>query len=156
MKLPGWLHAELDLIGHQVLDGETKRADAAAILADAIFERDRSLARTVTAEFVRKQLRGWIRSHGGTFIPTSDDDEGGAQFELFTWLPAILETSPGRFARVGTMTGEDWDAALRQAEVKAGNAASHADGIRRAYDRVRPLLTEDAMTTADVAGQLGG
>lgn len=152
MKLPRWLQDELAQIGRKVLSGETARNDAAGILADQITEND-TLARAVAADFARKQLRGWIRSHGHSiYLTTSEDD---TQLELFTYLPPFLETSPGRFARVDTMTAADWDAAVKQSEVKADNAANYAKAIRRAYDQVRPLLIDEAMTTADVAAQLG-
>ena len=153
MRLPPWLESELEEVGRKVLTGETPRKDAAGILADQIAENE-PFVHAVAADFARTQLRGWIRSHGRAwqFADGADD----TQLELFTWLPPFLETSPGRFARVDTMTGEDWDAALRQAEVKADNAQRYAKGVKRAHDRVRPLLTDDTMTTADVAEQLGG
>ncbi len=153
MKLPAWLENELEEVGRKVLSGETAHKAAAGILADQI-AGDERFTHAVAAAFARTQLRGWIRSHGHGWQLADGTGDPGAQLELFTWLPPFLETSPGRFARVDTMTGEDWDAALRQAEVKAGNAQNYAQVIRRAHDRVRPLLTDDTMTTADVAGQL--
>ena len=155
MRIPVWLRTELESVGKQVLSGETERKDAAGLLAGEILERDAPLLNQIAAGWARAQLRGWIKSHGRAW-QLADGPGDDTQLELFTWLPPFLETSPGRFARVDTMTGEDWDAALRQAEVKAGNAQNYAGAVRRAHDRVRPLLTDDTMTTADVAEQLGG
>jgi hypothetical protein len=149
MKLPSRLQAELDQIGRQVLSGETARSDAAGILADRI-AGDETFVHLIAADFARKQLRQWV----STQLRDSGAGPGG-QLELFPWLPRFLETSPGRFSHVLVMDGEDWDAALRQAEVKADNAQNYAKGVKRAHDQVRPLLTDDTMTTADVADQLG-
>lgn len=153
MKLPSWLESELDLIGRKVLSGETARSDAAGILADEIAE-DETFVHAVAADFARRRLRQWVSAAQRGSDAGNPGSGPGQQLELFPWLPPFLETSPGRFAHVDTMTGEDWDAAVRQAEVKADNAGTFAKGIKRAYDQVRPLLTDGTLTTADIADQL--
>lgn len=154
MRIPNWLQTELDSLGRKVLSGETSRDDAVALLTDEIFERDEVLVHDVTEDFSRKRLRDWVKSQLRTYYAEDVEENGPQQAELFPWLPRLLETSPGRFAHVNAMTGTDWDSALRQAEVKADNAASYAKAIKRAYDLVRPLLTEDKLTTADIADRL--
>lgn len=48
------------------------------------------------------------------------------------------------------MTGKDWDNGLRQARTKASNAGGYLQRFQVAYDKVRPLLTDDELTTAAV------
>lgn len=158
MRVPQWLRAELETLGSQVLGGDITRDDAARLIADQILSRDPGLARQILANFGGKQLREWVKSQLNDYYAAGEGGgEPGDQLELFVGLPRLLETSPGRFAHISSMTGPDWDSALRQAEVKAGNAGDYAKSIRRAYEQVRPLLSDDdSLTTADVADRLTG
>jgi len=156
MRIPAWLRAEEETLGRQVLNGDLEREEAAELLHDAIFDRDEPLNHDVVRGFTRKRMTKWVNSQVGGFYADDEQEEetGNRQMELFSWLPRVLETSPGRFAHINSMTKRDWDAAKRQAEVKEGNASNYAKAIRRAYDQVVPLLTEEWMTTADIAGQV--
>jgi hypothetical protein len=156
-RIPAWLRTEEEALGRLVLNGDLEREEAAELLHDAIFDRDENLNHNVVRDFGRKRMKKWIDSKVNDFYTEDESEEetGGRQGELFSWLPRTLETSPGRFAHINSMTKRDWDAAKRQAEVKEGNASTFAKAIRRAYDQVVPLLTDDFMTTADVAGQIG-
>lgn len=158
MRIPSWLRTELDTLGRQVLGGDISRDEAAGLLSDLIADRDEKLAHEVLKVFSRRQLRDWVKSQlRGYYAAEENEAETGArQLELFPALPRLLETSPGRFAHINSMTGADWDAAMRQADVKADNAGSYAKAIRRAYEEVRPLLDDDSLTTADVAPRLAG
>jgi hypothetical protein len=155
MRIPAWLRSELETLGRQVLGGDLGRDEAAGLITDQIFGHD-GLAREVISEFSRKQLRKWLKSQlrGYYAAKELEGETGDRQLELFPHLPRLLETSPGRFAHISAMTGPDWDSALRQAEVKADNAGNYAKAILRAYEQVRPLLDDESLTTADVAGRL--
>lgn len=158
MRIPTWLATELDTLGRQVLGGDISRDEAAELIADQIAARDENLAHRVIGGFARREIRSWVKSQLRGYYAAQDgeDETGGRQLELFPALPRLLETSPGRFAHINAMTGADWDAALRQAEVKADNAGAYAKGIRRAYEQVRPLLDDGPLTTEQVAPQLAG
>ena len=157
MRIPAWLRAEEETLGRQVLNGDLEREEAAELLHDAVFDRDDPLNHDVVRGFTRKRMAKWINSQVGGFYAEAELEEetGFHQAKLFGWLPRVLEISPNRFAHINSMTRHDWDAAKRQAEVKEGNASNFAKAIRRAYELVVPLLTDDQMTTAEVAGQIG-
>lgn len=157
MHFPAWLRSEIETLGKQLLNGDVERGEAAELLSDAISERDAALSQDIIREFSRKRLSRWIRQQQGRTRETArlELETGCHQEELFDWLPRTLETSPGRFAHITSMTGHEWDMALRQAEVKAGNASRYYQEIKRAYDAVRPLLVADGMTTSDVIEDLG-
>lgn len=157
MRIPAWLRTEEETLGKQVLNGDLEREEAAELLHDAIFDRDDNLNHDVVRGFTRKRMTKWINSQVGIFYTEAEREEetGYHQPELIPWLPRVLEISPNRFAHINSMTKHDWDAAKRQAEVKEGNASNYAKAIRRAYEQVVPLLTDEFMTTSDVAGQLG-
>jgi hypothetical protein len=159
MRTPIWLRSELETLGRQVLGGDISRNDAADLLANAITSRDGDLAHQVLASYGRKEIRDWVKSQLRDYYAADEQaaDTGDRQLELFPHLPRLLETSPGRFSHINSMTGPDWDAALRQAEVKADNAGAYAKGIRKAYDEVRHLLDDEGKrTTLAVAPQLAG
>lgn len=152
MHYPPWLRTEIETIGKQMLNGDVERGEAAELLTDTISERDTAYVQDILREFSRKRLSRWLRQQQGRFRDADrmEFETGFRQEELFEWLPRTLETSPGRFAHITSMNGHEWDMALRQAEVKAGNASRYYQDIKRAYDAVRPLLTSDDLTTADV------
>jgi hypothetical protein len=160
MRLPAWLRGEIDAAGIRVADGHEGHDDAITGITDQVFSRDPGLARSIVRDFIGKWLRGWAKGQLRAYYKAEAGQAGGTpgeQLELFTSLPRVLETSPGRFAHVNSMTGPDWDAALRQAEVKASNAEKHAKSIRLAHEQVRPLLDDDgALTTADVTRKIAG
>lgn len=147
MRTPTWLREQIATAGTDLRPGQSQVATVAK-LTDAALTRDPTLVRALVEQFIARKLGQWLGDHAA---PLDEDDD---QPSLFPDLPRRLETSPGRFADLGVMTGLDWDAALRQAETKASNASGFAEAVRRAYDRVRPLLTEATLTTAQVAGQL--
>jgi len=157
VRIPAWLREEEETLGKQVLNGDLEREEAAELLHDLIFERDDNVVHGTVRDLSRKRMKKWIDSQVSGFYAEAEQEErtGERQPELFPYLPRVLETSPGRFAALASMTKRDWDAAKRQAEVKEGNASSFAKAVRRAYDHVVPLLTDDWTTTADVVGQLG-
>lgn len=157
-RKPMWVREEIETLGKQVLNGDLEREEAAELLNDEIFDRDKDFLRYgIGRPWTRRELKKWINEQvrsGGT-SGRQDKPDGSHQPELFPYLPRVLETSPGRFAHINSMTKHDWDAAKRQAEVKESNTRNYADNVRRAYDEVIPLLTEDWMTTSDIADQIG-
>lgn len=154
MRIPAWLKTEEETLGKQVLNGDLEREEAAELLHDSIFDRDESVVHGTVRDFSRKRMKRWIDLQVGCPV-SGDSDTGEYQSELFPYLPRVLETSPNRFAAIGSMTKRDWDAARRQAEVKEGNASNFAKAVRRAYEQVVPLLTNDWTTTDDVVGRIG-
>jgi hypothetical protein len=153
MKTPKWFKQHLATIGGRVLERESTEDQGADDLTDQIFDKGEGFARAIVREYARKQLKNWVTSHRrGTPV---DEDTG--QTDLFPQLPRNLEVAPGRFAAQAVMTRRDWDAALKQAETKANNAGGHYEAVKQVYDQVRPLLTSDELTTAEVwkSTQLG-
>ncbi|MGO9298412.1 MAG: hypothetical protein ACLP52_31820 [Streptosporangiaceae bacterium] len=145
IRIPGWFAERLADVGGQVLGGELSISEGASVLADAI-EDDPEANRAVAAAYAAKRLRPWTKT-------TAVSD----QLDLFPDLPKLgvtLEVSVSRFRPVAEMTGADWDGALRQIETKEHNATGQAARVRAAYARVRPLLTDPSMTTADVVAEL--
>lgn len=147
MKVPDWVLAEFTQHSEQGTD----RRIVVRQVADRLVTTDAGLVRRLADSFVRAEYDRWTRRQEAA---ASLLDGDGQLVMVFPDVPAHLEVAPGRFAHQSVMTGPDWDAALRQAETKASNANGFADTVRRAYDRVRPLLTEDTLTTAQVAGLL--
>lgn len=144
MRTPNWLRKELADQGALIKAGDTSDEKAAARLAEQILAKDTPLARFIIGTWVGRKLRPFLADAStGAGSPES-------QLCLFPDIPRRLEVSPGRFADQAVMTGHDWDAALKQAETKADNASGYAAAIRQAYEKVRPLLTDDELTTADV------
>lgn len=147
MRAPTWFKEQLALEGSRVLEREITDSDAAAAIVDQIFAKDQLFARRIVADYTTRQLRTWTNQHQIAMISA---DGPSVQYELFPEIPRRLEVAPGRFADQAVMNRQDWDNALRQAETKANNASGYAGSIRKAYDRVRPLFTNDEQTTADV------
>ena len=158
MKLPNWLDAELDRAAVRIVSGDADREGIIEEITGQVIARDALLTHGYARRGVAKEIRERIKAQLVTFYrPGDSGGEPGGQLELFAALPRVLETSPGRFAHISAMTGPDWDAALRQAEVKADNSGHYAKAIRRAHEQVRPLLRDDdSLTTADIAGKLAG
>jgi hypothetical protein len=149
MKTPTWFRAGLADQGPLVLQGDITEEEAADRLADLIFAKNEGLVRGIVVEFARRKVEGWTSSHQPATALVRDD----GQTDLFPGLPRKVEVSPGRFAAPAVMTGHDWDTALACAEAKEKNASGHAEKIRVVYDKVRPLLTDESLTTADVWNQ---
>lgn len=149
MKTPLRFRQKIAELGGAVLDGNLSPDEARADLVGQILDEDDSrFAREIIGEFADRKLTAWVSGHQ-TY--TGIEDEYG-QADLFPELklPRRLETSPGRSTPIAAMTGHDWDTALKCAETKVGNAAGYASKIRSAYDQVRPLLTDESLTTSDV------
>jgi len=159
MRNPPWLDSELESAAARIVAGDTDRETAIDAITGQIISRDAALVRSFVREGAGKKVRERIKARLITYYAAGGNagTEPGDQLELFAALPRLLETSPGRFAHISTMTGPDWDAALRQAEVKADNSGQYAKAVRRAHDQVRPLLADDdSLTTADITDKLGG
>lgn len=147
MRAPKWFRVSLAEQGGRVVERAITDQQATERVTDQILAKDRPFASAIIGDYVRKQLRTWTGQHSlGLYVA----GDAGGQLDLFPEIPRRLETAPGRFADQAVMTRKDWDAALRQAQTKANNASGFADAIRQVYDKVRPLLTSDDLTTADV------
>ena len=144
MRAPKWFKESLAEEGARVLEREITDAKAAEALAEKIV-KDAGFTRDIVKDYGRRQLLAWAKQYR-PYVAV----EIGSQLDLFPELPRRLETSPGRFADQAVMTRRDWDAALKQAKTKADNVNGFFDSVQQAYNKVRPLLTSDILTTADV------
>jgi hypothetical protein len=145
-RIPGWFAERLADVGAQVQSGELSIGEGADVLADVI-GADPEAAHAVAAGYAARRLQPWTRSAR----------HGVCQPSLFPDLPrlgVVLEISVGRFRPVAEMTASDWDTALKQIETKERSASAQAGRVRAAYARVRPLLTDPRLTTADVARRI--
>ena len=155
MRVPKWFATALEKIGKDVLAGHADRAEAEASIHDQITD-DKEFADEIIADFARKELRKWIkhqlRTHyqsDGSTVTLKDEEQ-----LLFEFLPPHLEVGIGRLAHQAVMTGKDWDNTIAVYENRLEQAEISYRAVRRAYDEVRPLLVEEALTTADVAPQV--
>lgn len=150
MRAPKWFKEELAAHGALVLERTVTDDDATVKLKNQILAKDKPFAELIVRDYVRKQLRAWTRDHVSSLYAEADAGDTAGQLDLFPELPRRIEVGIGRFADIAVMTAPDWDAAVRQADTKAGNASGYAAALRRVYDQVRPLLTDDELTTAEV------
>lgn len=149
MKTPAWFRARLADLGPLVQQEDITEDEAADRIAEIALREDKMFVLGIVREFAIKKLAAWLSSHQPQVSIPRDD----GQTDLFPELPRRLETSPGRFAALAVMTGHDWDTALKCAEAKEMNASGFAEKVRAAHGQVRPLLTDESLTTADVWNQ---
>lgn len=156
--LPQVGRESLEVIGRRFFAGDVdSKARAYELLADDMEARaDERIVRDALVFALSVEFDKWVKDHATPVAPPIDGGnpvpplgENGYQDELFPWLSAVIEVSPARFVPQAAMTGADWDKALRQAEVKKNNGTGHYEDIKRAYDKVRPLLSGD-LTTGEV------
>jgi hypothetical protein len=156
MNLPAWLQDLTQDFGTQRQAGKITRQDAVTALRDKILaEDDRPLILGITAEFAGKILDAWQRGHEHQ---PARGPHALVQAELFPGLPPRLFVRPGVAKPPIWFTAHDWDMARNVLKVRTSGAkdAAEADwaAFDAAYQRVRPLLTDEDMTTADVAEQI--
>lgn len=148
MKPPATYRQELAKVGALVLGGTaTERVAAARLLKAA--RKEKGFAARVLADYVDRSLKRWLDEHRA---PSAEEAAGQLLFPGLD-LPRQLEVAPNRFKAIGDMTRADWQAARRQARTKADNAASYAGLLDEAWAKVEPLLTDDALTTAQALGR---
>lgn len=141
MKVPRAIMAEIERLGRLILEGEISYEEALDALEPFLDKEEyRLLASEVHRRFFRNQLKAWIQSQ---IAVAADDAESGQQPLPFPDLPALLEVSPGTFKHQNAMAVKDWNAAVRQAETKAANAAGYLERVLRARDRAVELLHGD-------------
>lgn len=153
MKLPKWLRAEIADLDIRIARGITNETGGLnALVAHCMTRADQGFVRGLVEAAIRDGLR---ECRKGQPDAVAADGDGQQVLDLFPGLdlPRYLEVAPGRFVDVAEMTGPDWDAAVVQAETKERNAAGHAAKVRAARAKVRDLLTDDALTTAQVLGR---
>lgn len=145
MKPPAKYRQELAAVGALVLGGTATEQAATARLLKAA-RKEKGFAARVLEDYVGRSLKRWLDEHRA---PSAEEASGQLLFPGLD-LPRHLEVSPNRFKSIGDMTRGDWLAACRQARTKADNATGYADLLDEAYARVEHLLTDDALTTAQV------
>lgn len=141
MKVPYDIRREVERLGRLILAGTISYDDALDMLEPFLDKIEHKLfVSEVHRRFLRNQLKAWISSQ---LAIAADDEERGQQPLPFPDLPALLEISPGTFKHQNAMAIEDWNAAVRQAETKASNAAGYLERVVRARDRALELLHGD-------------
>jgi hypothetical protein len=147
VRAPQWFKEQLAAEGGRVLEHETTDDAATDRLKNLIIFKYEPFNHAIVRGYVRKKLRDWTTQHTrGAYLA----GDSSAQLDMFPELPRHLEVSPGRFADQAVMTAHDWEGALRQAKTKSDNASGYVKRVQEAYDKVRPLLTNDDLTTSDV------
>lgn len=155
MNLPEWLSRELAAVGAQNAERAITRQEAVTRLRDVIIQHaDRAFQLSLAADFAARQLDTWHRGHKGERAPAA------AQSELFPGLAARMFIRPNVAKAVVLFTRHDWQTAKAVLENRTKYAIEGAQAERAAFDAayaaVVPLLTDDQMTTADVASELAG
>lgn len=146
MKSPVWLKEQIAVEGRRAQERVITPDEATERITKQILDKDEGLVRSIVYEYVGKKLRDWTTKYSRALY----EDSAPGQLDMFPELPRHVEVSPGRFADQAVMTARDWDNGLRQAQTKANNAGGYLQRYQEAYDKVRPLLTNDDLTTSDV------
>lgn len=132
MKLPYGLRIECERLARLLLAGTISWEEALDELEPLLGKLEYKLfVSELNRRFLRQQLKNLIAAQ----LQSADDEEDGQQQLPFPDLSAYVEIAPGRRVHQNAMTLKDWDAAVVQAEVKATNAAGHAERIRAARDK---------------------
>ncbi len=158
MNLPAWLGDAAEEIGPRRLGGDISRQEAVTALRDVIARQaDEQTRLAIYADYAGRILDAWHREHQN---PAAPAPVSALQGDLFPDLkPARLYIRPGVTKPVMTMTARDWDNAYAMLRNRTDGAIDAAkadwDSFEKAYNRVRPLLGDDA-TTADVIRELSG
>lgn len=159
IRKPQWLSDKLREIAHDILNDRATIIDAAEKLAGEIDAHDGAFS----LEVITEKCQSWIKQEmhrlvrGATKIAEDEERTGqGALMPLpFPWLPAYLEIAPGRTVHQRAMTGPDMDHARAIWQNRRDQAEISWRAFERAYELVRPLLSDDKLMVADVADQLG-
>lgn len=154
MRLPAPLDADLARLTAAVADRDITRQDAVTRLRDAISAHaDGELRLGIFAEFAARTLEAALRARRASRGTTPD-----GQSDLFPELPRRLYIRPGQLKSVILFTRHDWHTARAVLENRTSNAKKAAESdwaaFIAAYQQVVPLLTDDDLTTADVAPQI--
>jgi hypothetical protein len=153
IKIPAWLSDKIVELGMQVVADEISHQDAAEELAGKIRADNGVVLMQILSDWSKNKIKVWIANKSRDH---SQEREVAGQPRLpFEELPPHLEIAPGRLAHQNVMTGRDWDNALAIWKNRMVEAENSYKRFLRCYDAIRPLLTGD-VTTADVAGQIGG
>lgn len=158
IRKPFWLEDRLGELAHDILNDRQTIVAAGEELAGKIVANDKPL----TLDIVCEKTRSWIKQEmhklvrAATKINEHEEVTGQGMFMPlpFPWLPAYLEVAPGRTVHQRVMTGPDMDRARSIWQNRRDQAEISWQGFERAYELVRSLLTDDALTVADVVEQL--
>jgi len=153
VKKPPWYTAEVAKVGMLVLDGETTRETAVAVLTRAVKAHPEHIDGLIAVD-VARELSAWLKDHGAPAAQPS-------LFPDFPGLPREMRVAPAKTAEVADMTAEDLDHAKNMLLARTKNAidgvTAAAERERKAfmdfYNKVRPLLT-DGLTVADAMEKL--
>lgn len=157
MNIPAWLADLADHYGSQRLAETITRQEAVTALRDEIAGKaDEALRLSIYADHAGRILDAWHREHQHPAPPLP---VSRLQMELFPDLKPRLYIRPGVTKPVMAFTAKDWDNAREMIRNRTEGAIEFAKAdwasFEAAYDRVRPLLSDD-LTTADVEKELRG
>jgi hypothetical protein len=94
----------------------------------------------------------WLRGRLDDSTPLGEAEQ--LAFDILGDIPLRWELSPNRFANFVECNRTEVRAALRQADVKADNAAAHRQRLHDAADRVLPYLTTDTMLVREAMREM--
>lgn len=153
IKKPQWLIERIAELGHDIREDRLSSGEAADELAEKILSEDRPLALAIMAE----KCKSWIKSW--TYDKIRDDfgesETHGQGMLPFPELPVHLEVAPGTFKHQRVMTAKDWDNADAIYRNRRDQMEVSYQRFHRIYERVRPLLVDETLTTDDVIGDVG-
>lgn len=153
IKKPAWI---LDLLadkGQDLLDDKATVGDCSEEIAGKILANDHPLATEIIVEKAKSWLKQWMYEQVRHAM--EDRESGQERLEVpFRELSPYLEVAPGRLVHQNKMNGKDWDNALAIYRNRAEQADTSLSILQRIYDRIRPLLTDEVLTTADVVDML--
>lgn len=153
IKKPQWLLERIAELGDDIRQDRLMSSEAADELSEKILAEDRPLALAIIAEKSKSWLKTW--AYQKIRDDFSENEALGQQVLPFPELPAHLEIAPATFKHQRVMTGKDWDNAEAIWKNRRDQAEVSYQLFHRVYERIRPLLADETLTTEDVTEDLG-
>jgi hypothetical protein len=156
VKLPLPFPDEIERLGKLIVAQDISSDEAADDLEEQTFRREHApLLHGIVHRFWKAQLKTWVIKYLSSLNDQEEEALSGQAALPFPELAPKIEIAPGRFVHQNAMRRLDWKMAIVQAETKASNANGHVERIKRRAEQCFALLTNDNMTTADIADKLG-
>lgn len=155
MKVPAAFREQVHKVGAKVLSGDTDRVLAVDLIERWAFKNSMALVHAVFRQFAKSALDGWLGRHSAELADEREHDPAEQlALDIFGDVPLRIEIGIGRFADLVACRRPQIQAAIRQADVKAENAAGHKQRIHDLGARLLPLLPDDEITVRDALRNL--
>jgi hypothetical protein len=156
-KTPAAFREQLAKIGNKVLVGDLDRVRARDQLLNWIKRNDRPLADSIIRDFGADRLSDYLR-HQAVMLADAHKHDPAEQLalDIFGDVPLRIEIGIGRFADLVDCRRPQIKAAIRQADVKADNAAGYRQRMHDLGARLLPLLPDDETTVRQALRQQPG